>query len=240
MHEENEFITLTYAPEKLESLSLRHRDYQLFMKRLRKSTKKKISYYMAGEYGSNHRRPHFHACLFGMGFSDRKYWKTTASKSKLYTSETLTNLWGKGFASTGNVTFESAAYIARYIMDKKTGKDTGRYYEQINEETGEITDLLPEYNAMSLKPAIGKRWLQKYLTDVYPEGQILVNKHKSLSPKYYDTQYKKLNPILYEELKQTRELQSLEYRGDNTPLRLRSKELVALAKTNQLLRSLPY
>lgn len=238
LHEKNAFVTLTYKPETLETPSLRHRDYQLFMKRLRKKQKQQISYYMAGEYGTNRGRPHFHACLFGTDFKDKKYWRTTDSKSKLYTSETLDQLWGHGFTSIGNVTFESAAYIARYILEKKTGKGAWKYYEHLNHETGEIQDLLPEYNRMSLKPAIGKRWLEKYNADAYPEGEILTRGHKSKTPKYYDKQYKKENPEQYEEMKMKRELQALEYRQDNTPERLKAKETVTNAKINQLIRKL--
>lgn len=257
LHQDNAFITLTWSPEKLITPSLRHRDWQLFMKRLRKYVSQsskpnaiglrpgnqvkpdlKISYYMAGEYGSNHRRPHFHACLFGYDFQDKKYWRSTANKSKLYTSATLDQLWGNGFTSTGAVTFESAAYIARYIIAKKTGPGAARYYEHIDEETGEITDLLPEYNRMSLRPAIGKSWYEKYKTDSYPEGQILIRQHKSKTPKYYDKLWKKEEPQKYEEMKIQRELQALEYRNDNTPARLKAKETVTQAKINQLLRKL--
>lgn len=132
----NAFITLTYSPEKLTSPSLTHRDYQLFMKRLRETASRasnkiqsardldqkiQISYYMAGEYGTRNRRPHFHACLFNCDFTDKKYWRTTAAKSQIYTSNTLDELWGKGFTSIGDVNHESAGYIARYIIAKITG-----------------------------------------------------------------------------------------------------------------------
>lgn len=209
------------------------------MKRLRRQTQPKtIRYYMAGEYGTQHRRPHFHACLFGHDFDDKKHWRSTGSGSKLYTSETLDEIWGNGFTSVGAVTFESAAYIARYIMDKKTGNNAGQYYEHIDEQTGEITDLLPEYNKMSLRPAIGKRWLEKYKTDAYPEGEILTRGHKGKTPKYYDKLFKEEDPDGYEEMKNNRELQALEYRNDNTPERLKAKETVTLAKINQLIRKL--
>lgn len=251
MHKENAFITLTWKPELLCTHSLVHRDWQLFMKRLRRYIDrhaqhapsghllgKKVRYYMAGEYGSQHRRPHFHACLFGYDFPDKKYWRTTPSKSKLYTSATLDKLWGNGFTSVGAVTFESAAYIARYIMAKITGPNAWQYYEHTDETTGEITDLLPEYNKMSLNPAIGKSWLEKYAADAYPEGKILIRGYKSKTPKYYDKQYKKTDREQWEEMKNKRELEALQYRDDNTPQRLKAKETVAKAKINQLIRQL--
>lgn len=200
--------------------------------------KPKTSFYMAGEYGTQHRRPHFHACLFGIGFKDAKPWRTTSTGSKLYTSEELDKTWGKGFTSIGEVNFESAAYIARYIMTKITGDNAAKYYEHIHDDTGEIEQLLPEYNKMSLREPIGKPWLDKFHSDVYPEGEILVRGHKSKAPKYYDKIQKRKEPQEYEEMKMQRELQAMEYRQDNTDQRLKAKERVKLAQVNQLLRKL--
>ncbi|AXH78051.1 MAG: replication initiator protein [Microviridae sp.] len=259
MHTDNAFITLTYDDEHLTSPSLNHRDFQLFMKRLRKSvsvssnkkqsdpdrvrksqTVRKISYYMAGEYGDKTRRPHFHACIFGWTPSDKIYWRSTTAGSRLYTSTELTELWKKGFTSIGDVNFESAAYIARYIMNKQTGPGAWKYYEHIDDETGEITDLKPEYNKMSLgkNNAIGKSWLQKYKTDVYPDGEILVRQKKTKTPKYYDKLYKQLEPDNYEEMKNQREIQALQYRDDNTPARLKAKETVKKRQIQSLLRTI--
>ena len=254
MHEHNAFVTLTYADEHLKTQSLVHRDFQLFMKRLRKSLlpplrgsmsppgtsaeQGKISYYMAGEYGSNGRRPHFHACIFGWQPHDKLYWRTTETGSRLYTSASLNGLWKKGFTSIGDVNFESAAYIARYIIAKQTGKNAWQHYQHINDQTGEITDLKPEYNRMSLKTPIGKTWLQKYQSDVYPEGKMLIRNVKTNTPKYYDKVYKKTEPERWEEMKQQRELDALQYRDDNTEQRLQAKERVKRAQINSLLRKI--
>lgn len=252
IHEQNAFITLTYN-EHLQNPSLNHRDFQLFIKRLRKKLSqssnkmqsdcdpvKKISYYMAGEYGSQNRRPHFHACIFGHDFTDKIYYKRTSTGSRIYTSTTLEKLWGHGYTSTAEVTFESAAYIARYIMDKKTGHNAKKYYEHIDDKTGEITDLKPEYNRMSIGKdnAIGKKWIERYEQDAYPNGEILTRKIKMKTPKYYDKWYKKKEPDKYEEMKMNRELQALEYTSDNTPQRLQAKERVKTAQINNLLRKL--
>ena len=245
MHRDNAFITLTYNDENLPGASLDHREFQLFLKRLRKSAQQgreqtggdgkpqKISYYMAGEYGTENRRPHFHAAIFGWKPKDGKYWKITPGGSKLYVSETLDKLWhNKGFTSYGEVNFESAAYIARYIMGKITGQAAQTHYT--DPETGEI--LKPEYNRMSLKPGIGKTWIEKYESDAYPEGEILIRGVKTKTPKYYDRLYKKKEPDQYEQMKMERELQSLEYRQDNTDERLRAKEKVKRAQLKSLKR----
>lgn len=128
LHTDNCFITLTYNDEHLPSDgSLNYRDFQLFMKRLRKRVSVPVRFYMCGEYGENFGRPHFHACLFGFNFPDLKLWKS--GKSKLYRSPLLEELWPFGYSSVGDVNFESAAYVARYILKKVTGADAAAHYD---------------------------------------------------------------------------------------------------------------
>ncbi|AXH74125.1 MAG: replication initiator protein [Microviridae sp.] len=128
LHKKNCFITLTYNDEHLpENSSLDYRVFQLFMKRLRKKYGDNIRFYMCGEYGENFGRPHFHACLFNHDFSDKKLWKTV-NKMPLFRSAELEELWPFGFSSIGSVTFESAAYVARYIMKKITGEAAEKHY----------------------------------------------------------------------------------------------------------------
>lgn len=124
LHEENAFITLTYDDDHLPvGGTLKKDDWQRFAKRLRKYFKgRKIKYFHCGEYGERTKRPHYHALLFGVDFSDKVAFKKSADGSTIYTSETLSRLWPAGFCTTGAVTFESAAYCARYVMKKITGK----------------------------------------------------------------------------------------------------------------------
>ena len=128
---------------------------------------------LGGEYGSTTKRPHFHACIFGWDFSDRLYFKRTESGEIIYTSRTLERLWPYGFSSIGNVTFQSAAYIARYCTSKVTG-DAAKIHYRREDENGEYF-LTPEFSHMSLKPAIGKTWLEKYKNDVYNHDYVIVN-----------------------------------------------------------------
>jgi len=72
LHEGSSFVTLTYSPEKLQSWSLRYKDFQDFMKRLRFHMGP-TRFFMCGEYGEENFRPHFHALLFGREFPDRKH-----------------------------------------------------------------------------------------------------------------------------------------------------------------------
>lgn len=70
------FITLTYDDEYLSFgscgwPSLRLRDVQLFMKRLRKSLPGvSLQYFVCGEYGPATMRPHYHMLLFNLPLDD--------------------------------------------------------------------------------------------------------------------------------------------------------------------------
>lgn len=233
MHEANSFVTLTYDDENLKSPSLIYRHFQLWMKRLRKSRPgQTIKYYMAGEYGEELGRPHFHACLFNVWFADREPLKRMPGGHWLYRSTELENLWTKGFSSVGDLTEESAAYVARYCIKKITGRNARDHYEIINPETGEITDREPEFNRMSLKPAIASNWFKKYQGDVFDNDYVILNGKKQRPPKYYDRLYAKANAFAAEHIKYLREKEAEQHSANNTLARLAARETVDLARAN--------
>ena len=240
LHQNNCFITLTYDNEHLPSDgSLHYRDFQLFIKRLRKFIgSAKIRYYMAGEYGENFGRPHFHACIFGYDFNDKKLWKRSSSGSNLYRSENLELLWPFGYSSIGDVNFESAAYVARYIMKKQTGKESEKYYQYCDLKTGEIINITPEFNKMSLKPGIGAEWYKKYKSDVYPHDYVVVRGKKMKPPKAYDKLYKKSNPYEYDELLYNREKNAKLNPDNQDPKRLDAKRQILQSRLSLLKRTL--
>lgn len=154
LHKANCFVTLTYSDEFLPldgGLSKRH--FQLFIKRLRRAYPNEvIRYFHCGEYGGKTFRPHYHAIIFGLDFDDKILFSD--GSNPVFTSDKLESIWGLGFCTLGAVTFESAAYVARYVMKKVTGHMAEKHYERVSTETGEIYQLQPEYITMSLKPAI--------------------------------------------------------------------------------------
>ena len=239
LYEENSFVTLTYDDSHLPptgSLDITH--YQKFMKRLRKKYEPKIiRFYHCGEYGENFGRPHYHACLFNHDFKDRVHYKTI-NKQKYYLSEELTQLWGKGFCLVGDVTFESAAYVARYIMKKITGEAADAHYEIMNKETGELGHLQPEYTTMSRRPGIGSDWLKKYRTDVYPDDFVVIKGRRMKPPKYYDKQHEIEYPSDYARLRCERVRNVKTHAENNTTDRLVVREKVQLARIKNLKRGL--
>lgn len=238
MHSHNCFITLTYSPEHLpQDCSLDYSHFQLFMKRLRKHfTGVRIRFYMCGEYGENYGRPHYHACLFGLDFSDKSFWKLSPSGEKLYRSAVLESLWPYGFSSVGDVTFQSAAYVARYIMKKITGQPAIAHYAVVDPDTGEYFQRTPEFNKMSLKPGIGALWFEKYSSDVYPHDFIVINGKKIRPPKYFDKLLADDNPFTFDDIQYSRELNADKHLDDNTESRLAVKQAVTNARLSKLKR----
>lgn len=233
LHPDNAYVTLTYSPENLPpSGSLQYRDFQLFMKRLRKAhPTRTIRFYMCGEYGEQNKRPHFHACLFNIGFPDQVPFTKNPNGDTLYTSRQLSKLWPLGHASVGQVTIQSAGYCARYIMQKQTGDQAEAYY----------SGRVPEFNRMSLRPGIGADWLSLFRTDVFPCDYVVDAKgHKHRVPRYYDVLNERFAASDLDQVKADRSLRAndMDRRLDNTPSRLRAKEVVQTAAATQLIRPL--
>lgn len=241
MHEENSFITLTYNDENLpRNNSLVKSDFQDFMKRLRKSIyPKKVRYYHCGEYGDLFKRPHYHALLFGHDFADKKI-HAEKNSIRTYTSESLSSLWKAGYSVIGSVTFESAAYVARYVMKKVTGKTAKEYYG----------NRIPEYTTMSRRPGIGKSWFEKFKSDVFPHDRVVINSFPTRPPRYYDNLLGESDPSTLALIKLDREKNGEHFVddvlsdgrhirvSDSSGPRLLVKEICKKAQIQNLKRSL--
>jgi len=239
MHPDNCFITLTYDDDHLPlDQSLNEVHFQKFMKRLRADHPgQNIRYYHCGEYGENFSRPHYHAILFNFDFKDKILWKTI-NDVPLYISEYLSKKWKKGFSTIGTVTFESAAYVARYAMKKITGDQADAYYEKPHLHTGEILKVKPEYSTMSLKPGIGQDWYLKYKGDAFPSDFVTHQGREYPVPKYYDHLHEIDDPDRHKEIIQQRKRKMRRRAHDHTPERLEQREQVKIAQLNQLKRDL--
>lgn len=234
----NSFITLTYDQQNLpEDKSLNKTHFQLFMKRLRKKYGPNIRYFHCGEYGEKFSRPHYHACLFNFDFRDKKLYKCV-NDINLYTSESLSELWPLGFSTIGDVTFESAAYVARYITKKITGPHALDHYTKYDKNTGEvIEDRIPEYTTMSRRPGIGRPWLEKFLTDVYPDDFVVLRSKKLRPPKYYDAVFASKLPFEHDDIKERRQTTAKKHAPNNTRERLRVREILQTEKIKTLKRN---
>lgn len=100
------FLTLTYDERHVKRvadrrLSLRFRDVQLFIKKLRKR-KYYVKYICVGEYGGQTHRPHYHMLL----------WTDCPTLE-------LEQLWKMGQIHFGTLTMRSAMYTLKYIIQPK-------------------------------------------------------------------------------------------------------------------------
>lgn len=247
MHDKSAFITLTYNDEFLPAnASLDYSDWTNFMKRLRfRLAPLKIRFYMGPEYGELNGRPHYHALIFGYDFPDKLLFKKS-NELPLYTSALLSDLWScpetkrsMGFCSVGSVTFESAAYVARYMMKKVKGEDpTGRYWTDPDDQ-GVITPIAPEKARMSRMPGIAKDWFDTfYESDVKDSDYVILNNKKVRPPKYYDTLLERIDPVALEAIKEQRTLDSAVYADHNTEERLAIRKIVHESKLKDLIRPL--
>lgn len=228
LFERNCFITLTYADVPADG-SLSIRTFQLFMKRLRKRfSSERIRFFHCGEYGEKFGRPHYHACLFNFDFSDKVLWKEK-NGNRLFTSKILEKVWGHGYCVIGEVTFDSAAYVARYIMKKVTGRKAAAHYG----------GRKPEYISMSRRPGIGRAWFDRFKSDVFPDDFVVVRGKKLRAPKFYDGLYELEHPEVFKALKEKRIAKAKECGWwERQSVRLRIKEVVKLAQIRSLKRDL--
>lgn len=239
MHERSCFLTLTYDNEHLpEDHSLDVSHWQKFAKRLRKKLGP-FRFMHCGEYGDETHRPHYHALIFGHDFSEDSVPLRTNNAQPLRASATLQELWPHGFASIGQVTFDSAAYVASYCTKKKTGEQSESEYERLDPETGEVWSVKPEYATMSRRPGLGTSFFEKYCSDIYPDNFVEINGQKFKPPAFYDELLKKRNPELAQKMKEQRRKTVRDQADNHTPERLAVREKVAKARlTKQVNKTL--
>lgn len=221
-HDECWFVTLTYDDEHVPELefvkdidpdtgelldtgkllTLCKRDLQLFNKRLRKHfSYDKIRFFACGEYGETTARPHYHSIYFGLHIKDLQFFKMSKLGDKYFTSETLTRLWGKGHVLLAQVTWESAAYVARYVTKKLTGDSAKYWYDDIG--------LCPPFTVMSRRPGIAFRYFDENASDLLRfDGGFISTKKGSVNfpnSKYFKRKLDLLFPEEYAILKEQKQ-----------------------------------
>lgn len=233
LHDRNCFITLTYDDSHLpDKGSLQLEDIQNFMKRLRSEiSPERLRFFQCGEYGSQLQRPHHHAIIFGYDFPDKELFFNSSSGCKVYRSPMLEKLWKYGFSSIGDVTFESAAYVARYCLKKMTG--------DADVVSAHYGDRKPEFVTMSRRPGIASGWFDKYQSDIYPKDFITLEDGMKVKPaKFYDRLFDKYHHADYLKLKEKRERCANELASEYSPVRLRQREECQSVRLKQLKRDL--
>lgn len=230
-HESAYFVTLTYNDAHVpisdsDTMTLRKRDIQLFMKRLRKRCGYPIRFYCAGEYGPETWRPHYHAIIFGLKLNDLVPYKRSSQNFMYYNSPFLDSVWtseidqaylkgyrsSNGFVVVAPVTWDTCAYTARYVTKKLIG-DAADFYDQF--------DLEPPFSLMSRKPGIARQWY-----DDHPD----FNDYDFINLRT-DKGGIKFRPPHY-----FHRLYDIDYPSDSQRLKFRRKELSVAARNAKLSR----
>ena len=268
-HDSAYFVTLTYddyhAPqvfypdpetgEAKTAYSLRKRDFQLFMKRLRKHTGQDLRYFAAGEYGTKTFRPHYHAIIYGLKLDDLTLYKRSKLGYNYYNSKTIQDAWSiwqqphssldkgsyapLGFAVVAEVSWETCAYTARYTAKKNNTQNGGDY---------SCMNLEPPFTLMSRRPGIGHQYFVDH-PQLFDKAFINVSTdsggRKFRPPKYFNHLLEKENPEYAEYLKKCRKELMDKYHADKLAetdldyLELLEVEELALEKrTASLVRNL--
>lgn len=246
LYDDNCFVTLTYSDRYMpKDGSLKRPDVQNFLKRLRKFFNfgfycrdsdddeiyyhgRKVRYFYCGEYGDKLLRPHYHLCLFNMDFPDKTFWNYRNS-NVVWRSKILERLWPYGISEVGSLTFDSAAYVARYCVKKINGEPAKDHYH----------GLCPEFGQSSLKPGIGANWLKKYgNSDVWSYDEVISNGHSCKPPRYYFKLLERKDGYRAGLIKDAREA-AAKAAGieDNTYARLADRELCVKSRMKSVSRS---
>lgn len=223
-------VTLTYRDDSLPSFgNLVYRDFQLFLKRLRKHfAPLTVRFFCGGEYGEKFGRPHFHALLFNCDFDDKVVLRSRDGRPVWWSSMLADRLWRLGSVVVGECSFESAAYIARYMVKKVYGDAAAGHYRRVDTETGELVDLNPEFAHMSLKPGLGMDWARLYWRDFVGDLKVLDRGQKVSAPRYYLKYVSQLEGV--SDLRERLAKDFRKHWRDATPRRLKDRERVAAAR----------
>lgn len=141
-YQASSFVTLTYDDSNLplgltrtgSAPTLYKHDYQLFLKRWRKSHGD-VRYVLSGEYGDRYGRPHYHLLMFGV--------------DPFYADRVIRDVWGLGHVDVGMAEEQSIRYVCGYVLKK--GLDHQVEDDQLDDEAA----WTPAFTNWSRRPGIG-------------------------------------------------------------------------------------
>lgn len=202
---------------------LLYEDIQKFLKRLRKAYRGKLRYFVAGEYGEQTARPHYHMILYGWRPTDlENLYKI--HHNGYYTSKLLSDLWGMGQIQIAQAVPETYRYVAGYVTKKMyeiDGKKANAYYE--------LGQTKP-FACMSLKPGLGDHYYQEHKAEIWQQGYIqCTNGKQAQIPRYYEKQMEAENPERLWRIKQNRQKNAMEQKR----LQLEDQDYKAVLETKE-------
>jgi hypothetical protein len=221
-HDCNCFLTITYDNDHLpDNGSLVKRDIQLFLKRFRKQLGRKIRYYAAGEYGDQFGRPHYHLCVFGLSKMDQIFKDRIAQKNGY---ACRLDSWPQGACFVGDITLNSARYVAKYCLKKRKGKKSVEFYDQLG--------IIPEFALMSRRPGLAACFCDENSEELDHFKNIVIEGREYRLPVYFKNRlkveiekdsWKNYYELMKDKPKNITRKQWLELKGQQQENELRSK-----------------
>lgn len=202
---------------------LMYEDIQKFLKRLRKAYRGKLRYFVAGEYGEQTARPHYHMILYGWRPKDlENLYKI--HHNGYYTSKWLADIWRMGQIQIAQAVPETYRYVAGYVTKKMyeiDGKKANAYYE--------LGQTKP-FACMSLKPGLGDHYYQEHKEEIWRQGYIqCTNGKQAQIPRYYEKQMEAENPERLWRIKRNRQKNAIEQKR----LQLESQDYKTVLETKE-------
>lgn len=173
MHDKMIFLTLTYSDDKIpisefvdedgviwKHSTLRYKDFQNFMKRLRKSLDRPIRFMVCGEYGSHTFRPHYHAIIYGVGLDDFggiAEYSVNSHGDTLYTCGELERIWKNGYVICSPANIATIGYVAGYVAKKSDNYKGKSFYKTAN--------IVPPFIRSSNRPGLGGAYIDLHFND---------------------------------------------------------------------------
>lgn len=218
----NCFITLTYNDENLpENGLLCKKDVQDFMKRLRYyhegieewenprtgKKEKPIRFLLCGEYGPNgSRRPHYHILIFNWKPEKTKFYKENYNGNRILECKEIQKIWGKGFITVGELTYQSACYVARYC--------TKKMFNGLKVRDLKKAEIQPEFILMSRNGGIGIKYWNEYKKSILQKGGILINQNGKVKikriPRYFEKKLQEsMSELEFEKYKKRKQIKGI-------------------------------
>lgn len=230
-HMDATFTTLTIEDLDREP-TLNVETVQRFLKRLRERHSRlhpeawhdrvfrPIRHFLAGEYGTHNKRPHYHAILFGCNADTH--------------GPIIQEAWGLGYTQTYPVSPASIAYTAGYAAKKARWTHNTLTTERVNPHTGEVYTQQPEFIITSRIPhGIGGNMRHHFnswrTTAIYDGLEMPV-------PRYYHQAWKdNTTPIDWLKLNYEKQIkrEKREQSGNYHPQRIQAAQLIAEHKLQQ-------
>lgn len=154
------FVTWTYNDSYLPVVQQESGDYVATLnvddiQRLHKRMRKRFGpfrFFLAGEYGDDKFRPHYHGIYFGLKLDDLYFWQRT-KYGNYFRSPSLERCWSNRYCQpfgnvvVGNAVGQTEAYVARYVTKKLTGPLGAAEYDR--------QGIDPPFSICSRRPGIG-------------------------------------------------------------------------------------